>query len=111
MENTAILPACAEIRKINPGFILFSSLEILRSSQVLMGDLSDMEIQTLVCTAIGEEASARELGADHCIFHPVTYENFCDAVTSNRKVYVKESGLNTNGSGFYSIPSGHFFLE
>lgn len=83
LDSTPTLPVREEIRKIDPDFIIFSSLEVLRDSRAWMGRFGDGEIPLLVCSAIGEEAAARELGADHCIFHPLTYESFCSALTAS----------------------------
>lgn len=80
LGDTPIPPDRAEIERADPDAIIFSSLEVLRKSQAGVGDFGTGEAHILVCAAIGEEASARELGADQCIFHPLTYERFCEAL-------------------------------
>lgn len=85
LDDTRTLPDREQIHRSGPDFIIFSSLEILQNSQARMRDIGDGEIQILVCSAIGEEALARELGADQCIFHPLTYEDFCDALAISCK--------------------------
>jgi DNA-binding response OmpR family regulator len=83
MDSTTSLPTLTEIQKINPSFIIFSSLEVLQESQAWLVNLGDMEIQILVCSGIGEEVAARESGADDCLFHPLTYDDFRKALALN----------------------------
>ncbi|MEW6179900.1 MAG: hypothetical protein AB1522_08230 [Chloroflexota bacterium] len=75
--------ALAEINNANPAFLIFSSLDALKECHNWLASLNDREIKIIVCTAIGEEATARELGADQCIFHPLTYSDFCSALGVN----------------------------
>ncbi|PKO16391.1 MAG: hypothetical protein CVU39_08480 [Chloroflexi bacterium HGW-Chloroflexi-10] len=83
MDSTINLPSIADLQKINPSFIIFSSLDVLQSSQAWIVNLDDMAIQILVCSGIGEEAAARESGADDCLFHPLTYDDFRNALATN----------------------------
>ena len=54
-----------------------------------MAGLAGGEIPVVVCASIAEEARARELGADHCLLHPFTYDGFLAALTGAKG----ESGL------------------
>jgi len=83
MTHTSILNAFGEIQKTNPEYLIFSSLEALRECQGWVSALGDIDIHILVCSAVGDEAAAREMGADECMFHPVTYESFCNALALN----------------------------
>jgi hypothetical protein len=74
-------PWIVELRQLKPAAIIFSSLEYLQAGQSLVDDLSVHEILVLVCASVADEVRARELGADACLFHTLTYENFCAALT------------------------------
>ncbi len=86
LELTSSLPAAAmtEIQKINPAYLIFSSLDTMKECHNWLANLNDREIKIIVCTAVGEEAAAREMGADDCMFHPLTYASFCTALGLNR---------------------------
>ena len=73
-------PWVGELRQLKPAAIIFSSLEQLQASQTLVEELSAHETLVLVCAAVADEFRARELGADACLFHPLTYENFWAAL-------------------------------
>lgn len=68
------IPSSEEIQSKKPRLILFSSMENLEAAQTLVGKLAGGEIPLGVCAAVSDEARARELGADHCLVHPLTYE-------------------------------------
>ncbi len=87
LELTSSLPdsAMAVIHQINPAYLIFTSLDTLKESYGWLANLNDREIKIIVCTAVGEEAAAREMGADDCIFHPLTYADFCTALGVNQK--------------------------
>lgn len=68
------IPSTEEIQSKKPRLILFSSMESLESAQTLVGKLAGGEIPVGVCATVSDEARARELGADHCLVHPLTYE-------------------------------------
>jgi len=70
------IPAAAEIWARSPRLILFSSMDSLELAQALMGELSDGEIPVGVCASLSDEARAYDLGADHCLLHPLTYDAF-----------------------------------
>lgn len=73
------IPSTEEIQLRNPRLILFSSMKSLESTQTLVGKLAGGEIPVGVCATVSDEARARELGADHCLIHPLTYEGFMAA--------------------------------
>lgn len=68
------IPSAEDIQSKKPRLILFSSMDNLESAQTLVGKLAGGEIPVGVCAAVSDEARARELGADHCLVHPLTYE-------------------------------------
>lgn len=76
-----IAPDPAEIGQLRPAAIIFASIERLQAGQSLVDALSTHEIPTLVCASLADEAHARELGADACLLHPLTYENFWAALS------------------------------
>jgi len=79
----AVVPVIAsgqEIAEINPKAIIFLSTEHLEAAQTFMAELSSVETPIIVCSAIADEARAKELGADRCLFHPITYDGFQTAV-------------------------------
>ena len=65
-----------EITEINPKAIIFLSMEYLADTHAIMAELTGLETQIIVCSAIGEESRARAFGADHCLFHPITLDGF-----------------------------------
>jgi hypothetical protein len=82
MIQRSFAPWIGEIRELKPSAIIFSSMELLLVSQTLVDDLSSRETLVLVCASVSDEARAREAGADACLFHPLTYENFMTALAS-----------------------------
>ncbi len=68
------IPSAEEIQSQKPRLILFSSMQNLESAQTLVAKLAGGEIPVGVCATVSDEARARELGADHCLIHPLTYE-------------------------------------
>jgi orotidine-5'-phosphate decarboxylase len=67
-----------------PVAILFPSIERLEAAQSLIADLTNCDIPILVCSSIADEARARELGADYCLLHPLTYDGFMAALVATR---------------------------
>ena len=59
-----------------PSVLLFPNIECLEASQALVSGLASLDIPILVCSSISDEPRARELGADHCLLHPLTYDSF-----------------------------------
>jgi DNA-binding response OmpR family regulator len=82
MIERAFAPWVGEMRQLKPGAIIFSSLEHLQAAQSLVEDLSNAETLVLVCISIADEVRARESGADACLFHPLTYDNFCATLSA-----------------------------
>ncbi|HTP07540.1 MAG TPA: hypothetical protein VMP08_04775 [Anaerolineae bacterium] len=62
--------------------LLFSSIENLEAAQSQIARLSNTEIPLLVCSSVNDQSRARELGADQCLVHPLTYEGFLAALTA-----------------------------
>jgi len=78
---THSIPRAADVWALKPKAILFTSVEGLESAQSLIPGLVDCDIPVLVCSSITDEARALELGADYCLFHPLTYDTFTEALT------------------------------
>jgi hypothetical protein len=78
----AFAPWIGEIRQLKPAAIIFSSIDLLLTAQELVEHLSFRETLILVCASIADEVRAREAGADVCLLHPLTYENFSAALAS-----------------------------
>jgi CheY-like chemotaxis protein len=75
-------PQAAEVCAYKPAAILFTSVESLEAAQVLVAGLANCDIPVLVCSSVADEARARELGADHCLLHPLTYDGFQGALAA-----------------------------
>lgn len=71
-----------EIESINPVAIIFTSMELLATRQTLVVELSSLDTPLMVCLSVTEEARARELGADYCLLHPLTYDDFQTALSN-----------------------------
>ena len=69
-------PTAEEIWARKPCLVLFSSIDNLESAQTLVSALADREIPVGVCASLSDEARAHELGADQCLVHPLTYNEF-----------------------------------
>ena len=68
------------IAEVNPKAIIFTSMKHLEAQQTRMTELTGSETPIIVCSAVADEARARELGADHCLLHPITYDGFQSAL-------------------------------
>ena len=77
-----VVPLAADVCAQKPAAILFTSVESLEAGQLLIAGLANCEIPVLVCSSIADEAHARELGADQCLVHPLTYDGFYGALTA-----------------------------
>ena len=73
-----------EIKAVRPALILFLSTELLAKNQTLVAELASHESPIIVCSAASEESRARELGADYCLLHPLTYNDFQTALETIR---------------------------
>lgn len=83
LRHRTVIPPLEEIRAFQPDAILFSSLEELEMAQSLIAGLDAEDPLILVCSSLADEERARELGADQCITHPLTYDKFCSALSRN----------------------------
>jgi len=71
-----VINSAQEITEINPKAIIFLSTEHLEKTQPLIVELDSLEVPIMLCSSVTEETRARELGADYCLLHPLTYEDF-----------------------------------
>jgi hypothetical protein len=55
-------------------------MERLEAAQSFIQDLVNCEIPVLVWSSVADETQARELGADHCLTQPLTYDGFLAAL-------------------------------
>lgn len=76
-------PSPLEARALHPVALLFQSVENMETSSSLIRDMADCDVPVLVCSSVTDEARARELGADCCLLHPLTYESVLAALTVN----------------------------
>lgn len=74
------LPPAVRGGDARPAALLFASIEDLEASQRQLAQWARPEVPVLVCTAINDEARARELGADQCLVHPLTHDGFLAAL-------------------------------
>ena len=68
--------------EVKPTALLFSSIEDLEAAQSQLTSLTSAEIPVLVCSSVNDQLRARELGVDHCLVHPLTYEAFLTILTA-----------------------------
>lgn len=76
------IPSTQEIADVQPKAIIFLSMKYLEAAQPLMTELTGIEAPIIVCSAVADESRARELDADHCLLHPITYDNFQNALAA-----------------------------
>lgn len=69
-------PSATEIYRLRPAAILFTSIQTLEAAQGLIAGLTNGNVPLLVCSTVVDQARAYELGADACLLHPLTYDNF-----------------------------------
>ena len=69
-----------DVAVANPAAIIFSSTDFMALAQALVTELAGFEVPLLVCSSVADEVRARELGADYCLLHPITYEGFQGAL-------------------------------
>jgi CheY-like chemotaxis protein len=93
-----IVPAPFTGPDVKPAALLFSSIENLEAAQSQGTHLSNAEIPVLVCSSINDQARARELGADHCLVHPLTYDSFLAALTAAHISLIAPSDSITESS-------------
>jgi len=80
-----LAPTVAETRALRPTAILFQSVETLETSQARMKELAECDVPVLVCSSVTDEARARELGADRCLLHPLTYDSVLAALAGTTR--------------------------
>ena len=73
-----------DVKVANPAAIIFSSTDFMDRAQALVTGLTNIEVPIIVCSSVMDEARARELGADYCLLHPITYEGFQGALALAR---------------------------
>ena len=76
------MPPSADGGEVQPEAVLFSSIEDLEAAQAQIADLTGSEIRLLACSSINDQTRAHELGADHCLVHPLTYDGFLAALVA-----------------------------
>jgi DNA-binding response OmpR family regulator len=69
-----------EVTSADPAAIIFLSPELLEATQPLLRELAGLETPILVCSTAADEVKARELGADGCLLHPLTFDAFQTAI-------------------------------
>ncbi len=77
-------PDVAAVRQAQPAALIFLSIEHLQAAQGLVDGLAAHETPILVCASVADEARARELGADACLLHPLTYAQFLTVLEAVR---------------------------
>jgi hypothetical protein len=74
------LPPPGEVCGQPPAAALFLSVENLEASPALIADLQNCDVPLLVFSSVADKARARDLGADYCLEHPLTYQQFLSAL-------------------------------
>jgi DNA-binding response OmpR family regulator len=77
-----IVPAPPVGLEVRPTAVLFLSIENLEAAQSQIAPWTSAEIPLLVCSSVNDQLRARELGADQCLVHPLTYDGFHAALTA-----------------------------
>ncbi len=67
--------------RMEPVAVILASVEILEASQSLVAELANCDIPVIVCSSEADQIRIRELGADYCLLHPVTFGDFQNALT------------------------------
>jgi DNA-binding response OmpR family regulator len=78
------IPSAEAVYSLKPSMLLFPNLESLEAAQGLIAELANSDISVLVCSSVADQARANELGADHCLLHPLSYDGFLAALTALR---------------------------
>lgn len=80
---TQVVQAAASADELcgsKPAAVIFCSVDGLETSQPLVTGLTNCDIPILVCSSVTDEPRTRELGADQCLLHPLTYDDFLTAL-------------------------------
>ncbi|OGO09363.1 MAG: hypothetical protein A3K46_08450 [Chloroflexi bacterium RBG_13_60_9] len=91
--HLAAAPESETIRALHPHAIVFAALDDLEKAQAQVADLSSGEIPILVCSSGTDLAVARDLGADHCLLHPLSYEAFQAALAPNPEKHARRPAV------------------
>jgi len=75
-------PTAAAVSGFEPAAVLFSSLESLEVARPRDTGLVDNDAPLVVCTSMADEKRARDLGADYCLLHPLTFPDFMAAMVA-----------------------------
>jgi len=70
-----------DVAVANPAAIIFSSMARLNKAQTLITELAHLEVPIIVCSSVSDQVRARELGADFCLLHPITFNGFISALS------------------------------
>jgi len=81
-QMSAAPGASRELGALRPAVVIFLSLERLAHDQSGLSAWAGFEAPILVCASASEEAQARDLGADYCLLHPLTYSDFQTALAT-----------------------------
>jgi len=82
ITTVQMVPSAAETLALQPSAIIFQSVESLETAQPLVRELAECDVPVLVCSSVTDQARARELGADGCLMHPITYTSVVAALTT-----------------------------
>jgi DNA-binding response OmpR family regulator len=72
----------ARLRELRPVVVWFPSLESLEAMGPREGGLLSDDAPLIVSSSVADEARARELGADYCALHPLTFRDFLAALSA-----------------------------
>jgi CheY-like chemotaxis protein len=75
-------PAGALLRELKPAAVWFPSLESLEAMHPREGGLLSDDAPVIVCSSVADDTRARELGADYCALHPLTFPDFLAALSA-----------------------------
>lgn len=75
-------PSGGQLRELKPAVVWFPSLESLDAVRPREGGLLSDDAPLIVCSSVADEARARELGADYCALHPLTFPDFLAALSA-----------------------------
>ena len=90
VQTVPIVPTAAEMCAMKPAAVFFPSVENLAAAQSLVNELASCDIPLLVCSSVTDEARGRELGADHCLLYPITYDSFLAALAATHAMILEE---------------------
>jgi hypothetical protein len=82
LRSLQTIPPLLDVCALRPAAVWYPSLEILEAFQPLNAALTNCDIPLVVCLPVADEVRARELGADHCVHHPMTYPDFVAALSA-----------------------------